>query len=93
MAASSSSAWMKAKFFRPVSGSTRIRSAKALYASISEVDGVIGYQAPTVAPANTQPSAAEVLPSIMMWPRVFEPPSRSDGATCSGSGHVKCSRA
>ena len=30
MAASSSSAWMKAKFFLPVSGSTRSLSAKAL---------------------------------------------------------------
>jgi len=30
------------------------------------VDGVIGYHAATVAPANTQPSAAAVLPSIMM---------------------------
>ena len=44
-------------------------SAEALNASISEVEGVIGYQAPTVAPANTQPSAAAVLPSMMMWPR------------------------
>ena len=37
---------------------------------MSEVDGVIGYHAATVAPANTQPSAAAVLPSIMMWPAV-----------------------
>ena len=33
---------------------------------MSEVDGVIGYQAATVAPAYTQPSAAAVLPSISM---------------------------
>ena len=88
MAASSSSAWMKAKFLRPVSLSTRIRSQNILKASMSEVDGVIGYQAATVAPANTQPSAAAVLPSIMMWPAVV-----SSFATRSGSGQVKCSRA
>ena len=70
MAASSSSAWMMAKFLRPVSGSTRMRSQNLLNASISEVDGVIGYHAATVAPAYTQPSAAAVLPSIMMWPAV-----------------------
>jgi hypothetical protein len=37
----------------PVSGSTRSLSAKLLNASISEVDGVIGYQPATVAPAYT----------------------------------------
>ena len=31
---------------------------------MTEVDGVMGYQAATVAPAYTQPSAAAVLPSI-----------------------------
>src|SRR3954468_15162991 len=72
MAASSSSAWMNAKFFLPVSGSTRSLSAKLLKASINDVDGVIGYHAATVAPANTQPSPAAVLPSIMMEPRVFD---------------------
>ena len=51
MEASSSSAWMKVKFLRPLSGSTRTRSLNILKASISEVDGVIGYQAATVAPA------------------------------------------
>jgi hypothetical protein len=51
MAASSSSAWMNAKFFLPVKGSVRNLSANILYASMSEVDGVIGYHAPTVAPA------------------------------------------
>lgn len=49
--ASSSSAWMMQNFFSPVSGSTRYVSQKALKASISEVEGVIGYQAPKVAPA------------------------------------------
>jgi hypothetical protein len=42
-----------------------------LNASINDVDGVIGYHAPTVAPAYKQPSAASVLPSIMMWPAVL----------------------
>jgi len=81
-AASSSSAWMKAKLRRPVCGSMRMRSANILKASMSEVEGVIGYQAATVAPANTQPSAAAVLPSIMMWPAVC-----AILLTCSGSGH------
>src|SRR5438874_8497853 len=40
IAASSSSAWMKAKFFRPLAGSTRMRSENILNASMSEVDGV-----------------------------------------------------
>ena len=88
IAASSSSAWMKAKFLRPVCLSTRMRSQNILKASISEVDGVIGYQAATVAPAYTHPSAAAVLPSIMMCPAVC-----SRGATCSGSGQVKFARA
>ena len=51
---------------------------------MSEVDGVIGYQAATVAPAYTHPSAAAVLPSIMMWPAVS-----SIFSTCSGSGQAK----
>src|SRR5688572_3462824 len=87
MAASSSSAWMNAKFFFPVTGSTRSLSEKFLNASMSDVDGVIGYQAPTVAPANTQPSPAAVLPSIMMWPVVFEP--EASGATLSGNGQAR----
>jgi hypothetical protein len=40
---------------------------KFLNASISDVEGVIGYQAPTVAPAYTHPRPAAVLPSIRMW--------------------------
>jgi hypothetical protein len=88
IAASSSSAWMKAKFLAPVSRSTRMRSANILNASINEVDGVIGYHAATVAPANTHPSAAAVLPSIMMWPAV-----PVIGSTRSGSGQGKVARA
>ena len=39
-------------------------SQNSLKASITEVAGVIGYQAATVAPAYRQPSAVAVLPSI-----------------------------
>ncbi len=49
-----------------------------------EVAGVIGYQAPTVAPANRQPSAEAVFPSIRICPEVA-----SMGASRNGSGHSK----
>ena len=48
--ASSSSAWTMAYLFLPVSGSTRSRLQCSVKASASEDDGVIGYQAQTVAP-------------------------------------------
>src|SRR3954469_13287969 len=63
-AASSSSAWRMANRFRFDSGSTRYFWQKLLNASISEVAGVVGYHAPPVAPAERQPRAAAVLPSI-----------------------------
>src|SRR4029079_2325383 len=47
---SSSSAWMMANFFFLVCGSTRRRLQWPVNASASEDDGVIGYQAQTVAP-------------------------------------------
>ena len=56
-AASSSSAWISAYLRSLRLGSTRKRSQYSLNASISDVDGVIGYHAPTVAPAYTAPSA------------------------------------
>src|SRR5579871_6116895 len=64
MAPSSSSACRMQKLLFPVSGSLRYFSQNSLKASMQDVDGVIGYQAATVAPAYTQPSAAAVLPSI-----------------------------
>ena len=64
-APSSSSAWTMQKFFSPDSGSMRKRLQKLPNASINEVDGVMGYHAPTVAPAYTQPSPAVVLPFII----------------------------
>jgi hypothetical protein len=33
-----------------------------------------------------------VLPSIMMWPVVFEPPGSAAGDTRMGNGHWKFSR-
>ena len=37
----------------------------------SDDDGVIGYQATTVTPANMQPIAAAALPSTRIWPAVL----------------------
>ncbi len=51
IAAISSSACRIAKRLRLVSGSRRYFWQKPLNASINDVAGVIGYQAPTVAPA------------------------------------------
>ena len=51
IAASSSSAWTTAKFRVSVSRSARSRSQWLEKASTREVEGVMGYQAATVAPA------------------------------------------
>ena len=51
IAASSSSAWMNDVVLAAGRRIDPQRSQKPLKASISEVEGVIGYQAPTVAPA------------------------------------------
>src|SRR2546428_2102053 len=67
MEASSSSAWMIANLFLPVSLSTRSFEQYLVKASASDDDGVIGYQAQTVAPPYTQPSAAAALPSMKIW--------------------------
>src|SRR3974390_2327855 len=64
--ASSSSAWTMAYLASPVLGSTRILAQWRVKASASEEEGVIGYQAQTVAPPYTAPSAAAELPSIKM---------------------------
>src|SRR5213078_3116596 len=60
----SSSAWMIANLFLPVSLSTRSFEQYLWKASANEEEGVIGYQAHTVAPPYTQPSAAAALPSM-----------------------------
>src|SRR5687767_15148014 len=62
--ASSSSAWMMANLFLPVAGSTRSLEQYFWKASASDEEGVIGYQAQTVAPPYTQPRAAAALPSM-----------------------------
>src|ERR1035437_176376 len=82
--ASSSSAWMMQNFFSFVTGSTRYRSQSFVNASINEVAGVIGYQAPTVAPAYSAPSAEAVLPSIRTYSAFAFIRSR-----WMGSGHAK----
>ena len=64
--ASSSSAWTIANLFLPLSLSTRSFEQYFWNASASEEEGVIGYQAHTVAPPYTQPSAAAALPSMKM---------------------------
>src|SRR3954464_4250268 len=64
MEAISSSAWMMANLFLPVSLSTLNLEQYRWNASASEDEGVIGYQAHTVAPPYTQPSAAAALPSM-----------------------------
>src|ERR1700727_2480892 len=62
--ASSSSPWTMAYFALPVSGSWRSFLQWLVKASASDDDGVIGYQAQTVAPPYTAPSAAAALPSM-----------------------------
>src|ERR1700682_2140472 len=66
----SSSAWITASYFFFVTGSTRNVSQKSIKLSQSEEDGVIGYQAQTVAPPKTQPRAAAAFPSRMIFPAV-----------------------
>src|ERR1043166_6854088 len=64
--ASSSSPWMMAYFALPVLGSWRSFLQWLPNASASDDDGVIGYQAHTVAPPYTAPRAAALLPSMKM---------------------------
>src|SRR5260370_11212496 len=84
MAASSSSACRIAKLFFLVSGSLRYFSQNALNASITDVAGVMGYQAATVAPAYTQPSAVAVLPSMRILSAFA-----SIGETWNGKGQSR----
>jgi hypothetical protein len=63
----------------------RYFAQNAVNASRTPVDGVIGYQAATVTPAYTQPSAVAVLPSMRMESSVAFIFSRR-----IGSGHGKC---
>ena len=70
MAASSSSAWTTAKVALP-SGVTRNFLSRSVVASITEVDGVMGYHATTVTPAKTAPMPQAALPSMMILPAVW----------------------
>src|SRR4051794_19489178 len=63
----SSSACTMAYLFWPVDGSTRNLAQYFWKASATDDEGVIGYQAATVAPPYTQPSAAALLPSTKIW--------------------------
>src|SRR5258708_3651788 len=67
-AASSSSAWTIEMSFSPVFGSIRNLSAYAMRFSQTDDDGVIGYQAATVTPPISAPSAAAWLPSTSTLP-------------------------
>ena len=87
IAASSSSACTMQKLFLPVSGSLRCTAQNPRKASMSDVDGVMGYQAATVAPAYTHPSARAVLPSIMIESLVASIVLRWNG---SGQGKLRC---
>src|SRR5215467_10082017 len=66
---SSSSAWTLAQRALPVAGSVRKRLQCRAKASAIDDDGVIGYQAATVAPPYTHPSAAALLPSMKIRSR------------------------
>ena len=70
IAASSSSACTTANVAFP-SGVTRNFFSRSVVASTTEVDGVIGYQATTVTPANTAPMPHAALPSMMIFPWVW----------------------
>src|SRR3954469_7211135 len=86
--ASSSSAWMMANLFLPVSLSTRSLEQYFWNASASDDDGVIGYQAHTVAPPYTQPRAAAALPSMKILSPTF-----ADFFTFRPSASLRCSLA
>ena len=70
IAASSSSACTTANVALP-SGVTRNFLSRSVVASISDVDGVMGYHATTVTPANTAPMPQAALPSMMILPLVW----------------------
>src|SRR5262245_12642950 len=67
----SSSAWTIANVALPVVLSMRYFRMYEMRASGSEDEGVIGYHATTVTPANMHPMAAAELPSTRIWPSVL----------------------
>ncbi len=71
-----------------MAASTRnLRQCRAK-ASATDDDGVIGYQAHTVAPPYTAPSAAALLPSMKILS-----PTLSERRTVMPSGHGRCASA
>src|SRR3984957_10748769 len=86
--ASSSSPWTMAYFAFPVLGSCRSFLQWLAKASASDDDGVIGYQAQTVAPPYTAPRAAALLPSMKM-----RSPTLSDFLTRRPIGLLRFCRA
>ena len=57
-----------------------MRLQYSMKASASDEDGVIGYQARTLAPAMTQPIAVAALPSMMIFPAVLFMRSSRNGS-------------
>src|SRR5947209_20231270 len=86
--ASSSSPWTMAYLAFPVSASWRSFLQYLEKASASDDDGVIGYQAHTVAPPYTQPRAAAALPSMKILLPTF-----ADFFTFRPSESFRCSLA
>src|ERR1700676_5443485 len=86
--ASSSSPCTMAYLALPVLGSCRSFLQWLAKASASDDDGVIGYQAQTVAPPKTAPSAAALLPSMKM-----RSPTLSDFLTRRPIGHFRFCKA
>src|SRR6202521_1026335 len=77
-----------AYFAFPVPGSCLSFLQWLVKASASEDDGVIGYQAQTVAPPYTAPRAAALLPSMKM-----RSPTLSDFLTRRPIGHLRFCKA
>ena len=90
MEAISSSACTMANLFMPVDGSTRSLLQYFWNASATEDDGVIGYQAATVAPPYTQPRAAALLPPGRCQLAACLPPRQPRG--WPGTGRTNCPR-
>src|SRR6187397_2477640 len=67
----SSSAWTMANVAWPVSLSTRCFRMYEIRLSGKDDEGVMGYQATTVTPANMQAMAAAALPSTRICPDVL----------------------
>ncbi len=88
MEASSSSACTMATLLFPVAASTRNLRQCFAKASATDDDGVMGYQAQTVAPPYTAPRATALLPSMKILS-----PTLSERLTVMPSGHGRLASA